>query len=213
MILARKDLLLELRRREVVLGMLQFVVTVAAIVHFALGGDDQARAATGMLWVAIVFTALLGLTRAFTAEHEEGAIDALHLAPLHPTAIWLGKVLSQLVFLLLMELVALPVFWLFFFQQDGPAPAPFVAAVVLTDIGLCAVGVLVAALAQATRARDVLLPVLYLPVTIPLVLAAVTTSLAALDGDPTGRPLGFLILSDTVFLLLAWGTYEHLVGE
>jgi heme exporter protein B len=211
--LARKDLLLELRRREVLLGMLQFVVTVAAIVHFALGGEEGARAATGMLWVAIVFTALLGLTRAFTAEHEEGAIDALHLAPFDPTAIWLGKVLSQLTFLLLTEVVALPVFWLFFFQDEGPAPLPFLAAVLLADVGLCAVGVLVAALAQATRARDVLLPVLYLPVTIPLLLAAVTASLAALDGDPTARPLGFLILSDTVFLLLAWGTYDYLVGE
>ncbi len=193
--------------------MLQFVVTVAAIVHFALGGDAGARAATGMLWVAIVFTSLLGLTRAFTAEHEEGAIDALHLAPLDPTAIWLGKVLSQLAFLLVMEVAALPVFWLFFFQQDGPALLPFLAAVALTDVGLCAVGVLVASLAQATRARDVLLPVLFLPLTVPLVLAAVTTSLAALDGEPTGRPLSYLILSDTVFLLLAWGTYEHLVGE
>lgn len=193
--------------------MLQFVVTVAAIVHFALGGGDEPRAATGMLWVAIVFTALLGLTRAFTAEHEEGAIDALHLAPLDPTAVWLGKVLSQLAFLVVMELVALPVFWLFFFQQDGPAPLPFLAAVLLTDVGLCAVGVLVASLAQATRARDVLLPVLYLPVTIPLLLAAVTTSLAALDDASTRAPLGFLILSDTVFLLLAWGTYEYLVGE
>jgi heme exporter protein B len=193
--------------------MLQFVVTVAAIVHFALGGDDEVRAATGMLWVAIVFTALLGLTRVFTAEHEEGAIDALHLAPLDPTAIWLGKVLSQLAFLLLMEVVALPVFWLFFFQEDGPAPLPFLAAVLLTDIGLCAVGVLVASLAQATRARDVLLPVLFLPLTVPLLLAAVTTSLAALDGASTARSLGFLILSDTVFLLLAWGTYEYLVGE
>jgi heme exporter protein B len=112
-----------------------------------------------------------------------------------------------------MEVVALPVFWLFFFQEDGPAPLPFLAAVLLTDIGLCAVGVLVASLAQATRARDVLLPVLFLPLTVPLLLAAVTTSLAALDGASTARSLGFLILSDTVFLLLAWGTYEYLVGE
>jgi len=213
--LARKDLLLELRRREVLLGMLQFVVTVAAIVHFALvgAGADEARAATGMLWVAVVFTALLGLTRAFSAEQEEGALDALYLAPVDRSAIWLGKVLSQLAFLVLMEVVALPVFWLFFFQGEGPAPLPFLAAVLLTDVGLCAVGVLVASLAQATRTRDVLLPVLFLPVTVPLLLAAVTVSLVALDGGATARPIGFLILSDTVFMLLAWGTYDYLVGE
>ncbi len=213
--LARKDLLLELRRREVVLAMLQFVVTVLVIVHFALAGDRGAgaAAAAGMLWVAILFTALLGLGRAFTAEHEEDALDALLLAPVDRAAIWLGKVLAQLAFLLLMEAIALPAFWLFFFQENAPRALPVLAAVLLTDIGLCAVGVLVASLSQATRARDVMLPVLLLPVTIPLLLAAVTVSLQALDGGATAPGLGFLTLCDTVFALLSWGTYEYLVGE
>ena len=214
--LARKDLLLELRRREIVLGMLQFVVATLVIVHFALGGDagGDVRAAAGMLWVAILFTALLGLARAYTADGEEAALDALLLAPVDRAAIWLGKVLAQLAFLLLMELVALPAFWLFFVgADDAPAVAPFLAAVLLTDVGLCAVGTLVAALARVGRAGEILLPVLLLPVVIPLLIAAVTVSLAALDGTDTLRGLGFLALFDTVMGLLAWGTYEHLVGE
>jgi heme exporter protein B len=217
LVLARKDLLLELRRREVVLGMLQFVVATLVIVHFALASlvdAAVARPAAGMLWVAIVFTALLSLGRAFAADHEEGAIDALLLAPVDRAAIWLGKVLSQLAFLALMEAIALPAFWLFFFQDTAPDLWPVLAAVVLADVGLAAVGVLVASLAQAGRARDVLLPVLFLPLVIPLVLAAVVATLGAFpDGHPTGQALGFLALFDTLFGLLAWGTYEHLSGD
>jgi heme exporter protein B len=211
LVLARKDLVLEVRRREVVFGMLQFVVATLVIVHYALaalGSAATPKAAAGMLWVAIVFTALLGLGRAFAAEREEAALDALVLAPIDRAAIWLSKVLSQLAFLALMEVVAVPAFLLFFFERRTPALAPFLAAVVLADVGIAAVGVLAASLAQATTARDVILPVL-----IPLVLAAVTATLAALGDTSALRPLGFLLLFDTLFGLLAWGTYDQLVGE
>jgi heme exporter protein B len=216
LLLARKDLLLELRRREVVLGMLQFVVSTLVIVHFALAGVSRAaspKAAAGMLWLAIVFTALLGLGRAYAADREEGALDALLVAPIDRAALWLSKVLSQLAFLLLMEVVAVPAFLLFLFPGQRPAILPLLAAVLLADVGIASVGVLVSALAQETRARDVLLPVLFLPVSIPLVIAAVTASIAALGGASTLRPLGFLLVFDTLFALLAWGVYGELVGE
>jgi len=215
-LLARKDLLLELRRREVVLGMLQFVVATLVIVHYALAGVGRAglpKAAAGMLWIAIVFTALLGIGRSFAAEREDGALDALLTAPIDRAAIWLSKVLALLAYLGLMEVVAVPAFLLLFFQHGRPALAPLLAAVVLADVGIAAVGVLVAALAQAARARDVLLPVLFLPVSIPLVIAAVTATIAALAGTGTLRPLGFLVVFDTLFGLLAWGTFAELVGE
>ena len=216
LVLARKDLLLELRRREVVLGMLQLVVSTLVIVHFALAGVGRAatpKAAAGMLWLAIVFTALLGLGRAYAADREEGALDALVLAPIDRASLWLSKVLSQLAFLLLMEVVAVPAFLLFLFPGQRPAILPLLAAVLLADVGIASVGVLVSALAQETRARDVLLPVLFLPVSIPLVIAAVTASIAALGGASTLRPLGFLLVFDTLFGLLAWGVYGELVGE
>ena len=213
--LAAKDLVLEIRRREVVLGMAQFVLATLVIVHFAIAtiGSPQ-RAAAGMLWVAIVFTALLSLGRAFAADHEEGAFDLLLLAPIDRAAIWLGKVLAQLTFLALMELVALPAFWLLFFGDRGPDPVVTIAAVVLAAVGLAAVGVLVGSLAQGARARDVLLPVLFLPLSIPLVISAVTATLAGFpDGDSAAPALLVLGLFDTLFALLAWGTYEHLAGD
>ncbi len=213
--LARKDLLLEARRREVVLAMVQYVMSTLVIVHFAIAGAGAPeKAAAGMLWAAILFTAVLSLNRCFTADQEEGAIDALQLAPIDRAAIWLGKVLAQVTYLTIMEAVALPAFWLFFFGARGPDPLPVIAAVALANIGLAAVGVLVAGLAQATRARDVLLPVLFLPLTIPLVIGAVTATLGAFpDGGGSASALGFLALFNLVFTSLAWGTFEHLSGE
>jgi heme exporter protein B len=145
--LARKDLRLELRARDTLPAMLLFVVATLAVFHFALptgSGDD---AAYGMLWVAIVFTALLGLARAWAPERDGGALDGLVLAPCDRSAIWLGKTLAVLVFLGAAEVVALPAFALFFAPIDLVA----VAGVVLASIGICAVGSLLAAMAAASR--------------------------------------------------------------
>jgi heme exporter protein B len=215
LVLARKDLLLEVRRREVVLAMLQYVITTLVVIHFAIAGAGSSqKAAAGMLWAAILFTAVLSLNRCFAADQEEGALDALLLAPIDRAAIWLGKVLAQITFLLIMEALALPAFWLFFFGEKGPHPLPVIGAVLLANIGLAAIGVLVAGLAQATRARDVLLPVLFLPLSIPLVIAAVTATLESFPGGSGAQEsLQFLAVFNIVFVSLAWGTYEHLSGE
>jgi heme exporter protein B len=215
LVLARKDLLLEVRRREVVLAMLQYVITTLVVIHFAIAGAGSSqKAAAGMLWAAILFTAVLSLNRCFAADQEEGALDALLLAPIDRAAIWLGKVLAQITFLLIMEALALPAFWLFFFGEKGPHPLPVIGAVLLANVGLAAIGVLVAGLAQATRARDVLLPVLFLPLSIPLVIAAVTATLESFPGGSGAQEsLQFLAVFNIVFVSLAWGTYEHLSGE
>jgi len=154
--LARKDLTLELRARDTLPAMLLFVLSTLVIFHFVLPADSSELAAKGLLWVAIVFTALLGLSRAFTAEREQDVIDGLVLATRDRSAIWLGKALSILVFLVLAEVVALPAFALFFTDVGGGT----IAGVVLADLGICAVGTLLAAMATASRARelDQLLP-------------------------------------------------------
>ena len=215
LVLARKDLLLEVRRREVVLAMLQYVITTLVVIHFAIAGAGSSqKAAAGMLWAAILFTAVLSLNRCFAADQEEGALDALLLAPIDRAAIWLGKVLAQITFLLIMEALALPAFWLFFFGEKGPHPLPVIGAVLLANIGLAAIGVLVAGLAQATRARDVLLPVLFLPLSIPLVIGAVTATLESFPGGSGAqKALQFLVVFNILFTSLAWGTYDHLSGE
>ena len=117
-------LVLELRRREVVFAMLLFILATIVIVHFALGGDRGAgeRAAAGMLWAAVVFTAVLGLLRTFSAEHEGGVLDALLLAPIDRAAIWLGTALAQLGFLLVIEVVAVPL-WSVVTSAADNAPA------------------------------------------------------------------------------------------
>jgi heme exporter protein B len=202
--LARKDLLLELRGRDTLPAMVLFVVAMLVAFRFALP-QEQEEAARGLLWVAIVFTALLGLGRAFVPEREQGVLDGLVLAPCDRSAIWLGKVLATLAFLVAVEVVALPAFDLFFTEVD----AATVAAVALADVGICAVGVLLAAMAVAGRARELLLPLLFLPLAIPIVVGGVG---ATVTDDPA-RYLGFLGLYDAIFAILAWATFEYVVVE
>ncbi len=219
--LVRKDMLLELRGREVVLGMLAFVLAAFVLIRFGLGGDrliGGTRTATGMLWVAIVFTSVLGLSRAFAHEREHGVWDGLLTAPVDRALIWLAKACSTLVFLVAMEAVAVPLFWLFF-VQDGPAPSlpVLVAAILLADVGIATLGALVAGMASATRNREVLLSVLYLPFAVPLVLGGVHVSVGTISPqtsvfDSLGR-LGFLGLYDTIFALLGWALFEFVVEE
>ena len=195
--LTRKDLLLELRAKETLPSMLLFVIAALTIFHFALPRGTGDQAALGLLWSAIIFTALLGLTRAFVAEREQGLFDALVLAPCDRSAIWLAKSLAVLAFLVCAEIVALPAFGAFFSGVDGRT----VAAVALADVGIAAVGTLFGAMAVAGRARELLLPLLFLPMAIPIVVGGV------------GGYLWFLVLYDAIFALLAWAMFEYVVAE
>ncbi len=195
--LARKDLLLELRAKETLPSMLLFVISALTIFHFALPAGTSDVAARGLLWSALVFTALLGLTRAFVAEREQGMFDALVLTPCDRSAIWLAKAIAVLAFLAAAEVVALPAFAAFFHGLDGRT----VAAVALADLGIVAVGTLFGAMAVAGRARELLLPLLFLPAAIPIVVGGV------------GGYLWFLVLDDAIFAVFAWGTVEFVVAE
>lgn len=203
--LARKDLLLELRARDTLPAMLLFVISTLVVFHFVLPGDSTELAATGLLWVAIIFTALLGLSRAFAAEREQGVIDGLVLAPSDRSAIWLGKALSILVFLVLAEVVALPAFALFF----GDVDRAMIAGVLLADLGIAAVGTLLAAMAAASRARELLLPLLFLPLAIPIVVGGVGASVT----DDPARYIAFLGLYDGLFAIICWASFEYVVTE
>ena len=203
--LARKDLMLELRARDTLPAMLLFVLSTLVVFHFVLPGDSSELAATGLLWVAIVFTALLGLSRAFAAEREQGLIDGLVLATSDRSAIWFGKALAILFFLGLAEIVALPAFALFF----GPVDWALILGVALADIGIAAVGTLLAAMATASRARELLLPLLFLPLAIPIVVGGVG---AGVTDDP-GRYLAFLGLYDALFAIICWASFEYVVTE
>jgi heme exporter protein B len=204
-VLARKDLVLELRARDTLPAMLLFVVSALVVFHFALPGDRSELAAKGLLWVALVFTALLGLTRAFVAERDQRLLDGLLLAPCDRSAIWLAKGIATLAFLAAAEIVALPAFSLFFSGVNGAT----VAGVVLADLGIAAVGTLLAAMASVSRARELLLPLLFLPLAIPIIVGGVGAGVA----DGPGRYLGFLALYDGVFAILCWASFEYVVTE
>jgi len=203
--LARKDLLLELRARDTLPAMLLFVLSALVVFHFALPDGSSRLAAGGLLWVAIVFTALLGLGRAFVAERDQRVLDGLILAPSDRSAIWLAKAVSVLAFLAAAEAIALPAFGLFF----APVSRATVAAVVLADLGIAAVGTLFSAMAAASRARELLLPLLFLPPMIPLVIGGVGATVA----EAPARYLGFLAAYDALFAILCWASFEYVVTE
>jgi heme exporter protein B len=203
--LARKDLLLELRARDTLPAMLLFVLSTLVIFHFVLPGNSSELAAAGLLWVAIVFTSLLGLARAFAAEREQGVIDGLVLAPSDRSAIWFGKAISILVFLGLAEVVAVPAFALFF----RPVGGGMIAGIILADLGIAAVGTLLAAMAAASRARELLLPLLFLPLAVPIVVGGVGASVTA----QPARYVGLLALYDALFAIISWASFEYVVTE
>jgi heme exporter protein B len=202
--LTRKDLLLELRAKETVPSLLLFVLSALVVFHFALPEGSGEVAGKGLLWVAIVFTALLALTRAFVPEREQGMLDALVLAPCDRSAIWAAKSLAVLAFLGIAEVVALPAFAAFF-SSVGPTT---IAAVVLADVGIAGVGTLVGAMGAAGRARELLVPLVFLPLAIPIVVGGVGASIAG-----EARYLAFLGLYDAIFVLLAWAAFEYVVAE
>jgi heme exporter protein B len=203
--LARKDLTLELRARDTLPAMLLFVLATLVVFHFVLPSDSSDLAAKGLLWVGIVFTALLGLTRAFAAEREDDAIDGLILATRDRSAIWLGKACAVFVFLALVELVALPAFALFFTGVGGG----MIVGILLADVGFCTVGTLLAAMATASRARELLLPLIFLPLAIPIVIGGVGASVS----DHPATYAGFLALYDAIFALLAWASFDYVLTE
>ena len=203
--LTRKDLRIALRARDTLPAMLLFVLATLVIFHFASPESAADDAAYGLLWVAIVFTALLGLARAWVPEQEHHVLDALVLTPCDRSAIWLGKTLATFAFLLAAQAVALPAFVLFFAPLDATA----LAGVLLADVGICAVGSLMAAMAAAGRARELLLPLLFLPLSIPLVVGGVGAAISS-EGE---RYLVLLGLYDAIFAVLSWASFEYVVTE
>ncbi len=219
--LLRKDLLLEWRGRELVPAMLAFVLGAMVLVRFGLGGETLAggtRAATGLLWVIVVFTSMLALVRSFAQEREHGIWDGLLSTPADRSAIWGARATATFLFLAVTQAVALPLFWLFFLQE-GRAPnlAVLIAALLLADAGVAMLGSLLAGLATHVRAREVLLPVMFLPFMLPLVTVAVRLTVDTISpqtsGFHTSQGLGFLALYDTIFGLLGWALFEYVVED
>ncbi len=214
--IVRKDLAAEMRSRELISAMLVFSLLVVLIFNFALELDRAARenVGAGVLWVTFTFAGTLGLNRAFAAEKDRGSLDGLLLAPVDRTVIFFGKLVGTLVFMLIVEAIVIPVFSILYgislFQ-------PLLLVVVLLGtLGYAAVGTLLASMAVQTRTRDVMLPILLFPVTVPVVVASVKASvgiLTAAGWSDIALWFNMLIVYDVIFLAVAYMVFDYVVEE
>jgi heme exporter protein B len=214
-LLVRTDVVLERRAPQLALAMGLFAAVAQVVLHY---GADIARPpvalTVGSLWVTLLLATLLAVARVFNAERDEGLLDALVLAPIPRTAIWAAKAIAIGGLLLLMEAVAVPLSYLFL-PADAPVPqlGTLVLSLVAGDIGLAALGSLVAAVASAVRGREVMVPLLYLPAAVPLLIAALACSVHASSGESIVRPLALVLLYDAIVALLAYAVCEHALTD
>jgi heme exporter protein B len=217
--LLRKELLVELRTLESVPGMSLFAVTTFVVFHFALQRSSvDGDLAAGILWVTLLFAAILGINRLFVADADQGGFDGFLLAPVERTALLVAKALALLAYLVALEIVAVPAFALLLLGPSlGQAMPQLLGVLALGDLGIAAIGTLVAALAVRTRARDLLGPLLALPLLVPIVIggARATSPLLTLGhaGDPPTRWLLTLGLYDLVFGLIAYALFDFLLED
>jgi heme exporter protein B len=209
-----KDIRYELRSRQMWMGMGLFALLVLVVFNFAfdLRVDNKVAVAPGALWVAFVFASMLGLGRTIAAEREKGSMDRLLLCPVDRKAIYLAKLLGNMLFIGVVEIVALPIYAVLF---NVPLIfGPLLPIVLLGTLGIAAVGTLFSAMAAATRARELLLPILVFPLIVPVVIAAVRatgTLLAPVANDPPW--LGLIVAFDVIFLSVSMLTFEYVVEE
>jgi len=211
-----KDLAAELRSRELLSAMLVFAMLVILIFNFAIELQPSLRATItpGVLWVTFAFAGTLGLNRSMAIEKDRGCLDGLLLAPVDRSAIYFGKALSNLAFMLIVELIVLPVYSLLY--NTNLFNPGLLLTILLGSIGYVAVGTLLASMAVQTRTRDVLLPILLFPVILPILMAAVKTSGGFLQSAPmeTIWPwLNILIVYDVIFTAVAFMLYDSVVEE
>lgn len=211
-----KDLRLEARTRESLTAILAFSLVVAFIFNFAFDPSPRIVAVVGpgIVWVAYIFTGVLGMNRTFILERERGTLVGLLLAPVGREAIYLGKLLGALTLLLVVEALMLPVFLVLY--DLSLLNLWFIAIAVAATVGFAAVGTLFSALAVHTRAREVMLPLLFLPVVLPIVIGAVAGTGEALDGSGwsgVGRWLQLIVAFDVVFLVLSSWAFEFVLEE
>jgi len=218
LVIAAKDVRLEFRTRTAFVSALAFTALVLAIFNFARDPTAVAAidVAPGILWITFCFAGLLGLNRAFALERENRAIDGLMLAPVSRSALYLGKLLANLVFVGLVEAVALPLFALFFNVPLWPILAPLLGVIALATIGFVALGTLLSAIAVNTRFAELMLPVLMLPFLVPPITAAVQVTSRLFAGRSFGEMAAWLKLLvgyDIVVLATAILVFDFTLDE
>jgi heme exporter protein B len=230
MALVRKDVRVESRARETLLPMLMFAFTVTLLLAFTLpGGPTSGRAVrlpvgtlpaadvlAGFLWITVLFAGLIGAARTFEVEREHGALEALLLAPLDRSGIFVAKMLVNLTYVVALQALLLPAFTLLFDLPLGENLVSMVGVMALVDIGFAIVATIFSALAARTRSRELLLPILALPALVPIFIAAVELTSAIFSGEPTGSVagtgwFGVLVAFDVIFGIASTITFEFVL--
>ncbi|NOT05249.1 MAG: ABC transporter permease [Anaerolineales bacterium] len=217
MAIVQKDLSAELRSRELLSAMLVFSMLVILIFNFALELDPDVRekVTAGVLWTTFAFAGTLGLNRSMAVEKDRGCMDGLLLAPVDRSAIFFGKAISNLAFMLIVEAIVIPLYGLLYNETRIFQPG-FLGVILLGSIGYIAVGTLLSAMSVQTRTRDVLLPILLFPVAVPVLLASVKASGGLLAGAEFAEiltPLNLLIVYDVVFIAISFMVFDFVVEE
>ncbi len=211
-----KDLRIELRTKDIFTSMAVFAVLALMIFNFAfeLRVPDKSAVIPGVLWVAIIFSGVLGLGRAFISEKDRGSMAGMLLAPVDRSAIYLGKMLASLIFILVMEAFLLPLM-VIFFNSNFISP-PLLLILFLGTLGFAAVGTVFSGLAVNTRTREVLLPVLLFPVMLPVLMAGIRATIGFMEGETMAAMMkwvNLLIFFDLMYLVVAYLTFDFVVEE
>jgi len=205
-----------MRTREVIFSVLVFTLLVIVIFNFAFVANQEiiALVAPGILWVTFAFAGVLSLNRSFILEKEEGCLEGLMVCPVSREVIYVGKMLGSLLFMLIVEAIALPIFAFLF--NLAVLSSQVITITVLTTIGFVAVGSLFSALAVNTKAREMVLPILFLPIVVPIIIGAVKASGLALAGEPWGALsswLQIIVAFDVIFLVVSFLVFAFVIEE
>jgi heme exporter protein B len=213
-----KDLRVELRTLQSVPAMALFAVTTFILFRYGLDRESLSGGlAAGVLLATVLFAAIIAVNRLFVAEREEGGFDAIRLAPVDATALLGAKAAALVIYLILLEVIAVPAFGLFFLDSWGGIP-PLAAVLLLADVGLAATGVLISSIAANSRARDLLVPLILLPLLVPVMIAAAGASqeLLAAGGpsyDGVAKWLAVLAFYDMTFAAVGFAVYDYLLED
>lgn len=222
-ILLAKDLRQEFHTFEMLSSMgiyaLLVLIVFGAAIATAASTLDIQQIAGGLFWVLVIFTSLLGLNRSFNAEKEQGCMEGLLLAPLDRGAIFLAKATANLLFLLLVEVIAVPLFW-FFFLNTVTLPegvALVIVPLLLGTIGIAGIGTLLSTITVNTRGKDVMLAVLFIPIIYPLLYACVVATTMIVGGGPVAPDILLITITlaaayDIIMILVAWVLYGFVIS-
>lgn len=211
-----KDLAVELRSRELIGAMLVFSMLMILIFNFALELDLRTRATitSGVLWSTFAFAGTLGLNRSMAMEKDRGCLDGLLLAPVDRSALFFGKALGNLLFMLIVEAIVLPVYGVLY--NTSLVRPGLLVVILLGSVGYVMVGTLLAAMSIQTRTRDILLPILLFPIVLPVLVAAVRATNGFLQAVEMGEilpSLNLLLGFDIIFTVAAWMFFDYVVEE